>query len=159
VRKLLEMGSRNNIVGSNLVKQVEQSLDASDNWSKDDIDQLLNAIIAKREQLDSSDRYLELSLLEDFILNTRRKRDLVMQRLQAEMQGLSDDLTFVQQELSELKIRDQPRKRKLDEEPESKSTVVTEHKQRLRPFVDDISDGYFEWRLDSTFLSLFGSLV
>jgi len=155
VRELLESGTPAT-GGINLAKQLQQSLltDAPDAWTREDVHGLLAAILAKRDKLESCDRLVELSLLEEFLIATKRKKDAVMLRLQAEMQGLNNDLEHVQKLLGEIHVEDVPRKRKLDEETSARPPtfdVVAEHKHRLRPFVDDIADGYFEWRLDSAY--------
>ncbi|KAF9978486.1 coatomer subunit alpha [Actinomortierella ambigua] len=72
-------------------------------YTREEIDDMLSTLTAKKRKLEASDRQIEMEVLLDFLKNTRAQKEAALARLKLEIECLDHDVIKAQDQLEALK--------------------------------------------------------
>ncbi|KAI8595890.1 ring finger and WD repeat domain 2 [Dissophora ornata] len=72
-------------------------------YTREEIEDLLSTLKAKKRKLEATDQQVELEVLLDFLRNTRAEKEEALARLNAQIQCLDNDMRKAQEKLDALK--------------------------------------------------------
>ncbi|KAF9159850.1 coatomer subunit alpha [Actinomortierella ambigua] len=72
-------------------------------YTREEIDDMLSTLTAKKRKLEATDRQVEMEVLLDFLKNTRAQKEAALARLKLEIECLDHDVVKAQDQLEALK--------------------------------------------------------
>ncbi|CAO3567260.1 unnamed protein product [Mortierella alpina] len=83
--------------------KIRSDLLSQNDYTREEIDDMLSTLKAKKRRLESTDQQVELEVLLDFLRNTRAEKEEALARLNAQIQCLDNDMRKAQDKLDVLK--------------------------------------------------------
>ncbi|ORZ24842.1 WD40-repeat-containing domain protein [Lobosporangium transversale] len=83
--------------------KLKHDLLTQNDYTREELDELLSTLQAKKRKLESTDQQVELEVLLDFLRNTREEKEKALKELNMQIQCLDNDMRKAQEKLDMLK--------------------------------------------------------